>query len=251
LPEEKAVAYINDTTAFWNRYYASGSAHPVEPTNPIAAAALRWFGGLAGKRLLDIGFGAGEFALLFASLGAQVVAIETSDIAVEKLRRYAAERGIDNLRVMNLSAFDILGTDTFDLVFGSMVLHHLEPFADFAAALGASLLPGGRAFFYENNAGIGRLPIWFRQHLAGKLFFPKYGDAGEFPLTPAEVDMLRAHFAVGVEYPEFQYFRLLSLYVFRHRLFPGAFAFLDRQCFKVPRLRRSSYVQYLYLRPRS
>jgi SAM-dependent methyltransferase len=242
------VEQANETTAFWNRYYDSGDAHPAEATNPVAAAALGWFEELQGKRVLDIGFGAGEFSLLFARAGAQVVATETSDIAVEKLRRYAAERRVDNLTVVKQSVFDVLGSAQFDLIFGSMVLHHLEPFGDFAKAMRASLAPGGRAFFYENNAEIGRLPIWFRENLAGKLFFPKYGDTGEFPLTRAEVELLREQFEVRVEYPEFQYFRLVSLYLLRHKVFPRAFEFLDRQCFKVPRLRRCSYVQYLYLR---
>jgi 2-polyprenyl-3-methyl-5-hydroxy-6-metoxy-1,4-benzoquinol methylase len=240
-------AKAGTTTAFWDSVYLSGGATAVERTDAIAVSALRHFGNVRGKRLLDIGFGRGEFSLLFAQLGADVTAVETSSVATERLSVLCKERGLSNVTVLEASATETLKAAQFDFVFGNMVLHHIEPFADFALALRASLSPAGKAFFSENNAAISRLAIWFRQHLAGRLWFPKYGDTEEFPLTPEEVDLLRSHLRVVVEHPELRYFRLISLYVFRDRIFPRMFAFLDEQGFKIPKLRKYSYLQYLFL----
>ena len=235
-----------EATAFWDRIYDAGAITVPSPNPAVAAASLRHFGDIQGKTILDIGFGRGEFTALFASLGARVVAIETSLTAVHRLQQFCRQERLDNVTVLRRSAFELDG-EPFDFVFGSMVLHHLEPFEAFAAALYRCTRNGSSAFFYENN-GSSRIALWFRQHLAGRLWFPKYGDRDEFPLTPAEVDRLRPYFEVTVEYPEFRYFGMFSLYVLRNRVAPQLFAWLDRQCFRIPGLRKFSYVQYLRLR---
>ena len=82
--------------------------------------------------------------------------------------------------------------------------------------LHAALKPGGKAFFYENNAG-SRLLVWCREHLPGRFGIPKYGDDAEFPLTPQEVDMLRSRFTVKVHVPEMLFFGMAAAYLFRKR----------------------------------
>ena len=131
-------------------------------------------------------------------------------------------------------------------VFGSMILHHLEPFAEFAARLRRAMPPQAKAFFWENNAR-SRLLIWFRNHVIGKLWIPKHGDPDEHPLTPCEVDELRKRFELDVEYPELALFRMIPLYLLRGRCMPP-FAWLDRVCYRLPAIRRYSYRQYLLLR---
>ena len=87
--------------------------------------------------------------------------------------------------------------------------------------------------------------IGSRQHVVGWFWVPKY-DPVEFPLTPAEVDILRRHFTVRVESPELLFLRLISLYLLRRSL--GAlFRALDRVFYKVQSFRRRSYRQYLLL----
>ena len=95
--------------------------------------------------------------------------------------------------------------------------------------------------------GVGAPAIWFRQHLAGRLWFPKHGDADEFPLTRAEVAELRRRFDVDITYPELALFRLASYYVFKNRVLPGTFTWLDQALYRVPAMRPFSYYQYLYL----
>jgi 2-polyprenyl-3-methyl-5-hydroxy-6-metoxy-1,4-benzoquinol methylase len=232
---------------FWNALYENREIQIAQPDTPIAKAALAHFGDVRGKRILDIGCGAGEYALLFASLGAEVVAIDLSSVCIEKLSAFKAAHGIENLHPHVASATDLAELGPFDLAFGTLVLHHIEPFADFGAALAQALIPGGKAFFFENNAAIGPLALFFREHLAGKLWFPKYGDQDEHPLTPAEVDSLRDRFALDVHYPELAYFRLVSHYIFRYKVFPKAFNWLDDTFYRVSWFRKYSYYQYLFL----
>jgi len=234
-------------TEFWDQIYSDREVAIAAVGAPVMQAALAHFGDVRGKRLLDLGCGAGEFALAFAALGADAVALDLSEVAVAKLQAFADERGVPNLRALQGSAMAIDQHGPFDLVFGSFILHHLEPFPAFANALQAALAPGGKAFFHENNAGVGAPAIWFRQHLAGKWWFPKHGDADEFPLTPGEVGELRKRFVVAQSYPELALFRLVSHYVLRNKLIPSAFAWLDETLYHVPAVRGFSYYQDLGL----
>jgi SAM-dependent methyltransferase len=133
----------------------------------------------------------------------------------------------------------------FDLIFGSMILHHLEPFSDFSRELRQALKPDGRAFFSENNA-FSDLLVWARNNLVGKYGIPKYGDDDEFPLLPSEVDSLKKYFAVRQEYPSMFFMGLASLYLFKTKLSGLAYG-IDRFLYKIPSFRRFSYRQYLLL----
>ena len=90
-----------------------------------------------------------------------------------------------------------LGCGSGATSFGSMVLHHIEPFDEFAEDLRNAVKPGGRGFFWENSARC-RMLIWFRENIVGRLWVPKEGDPDESPLTPGEVDEIRKYFHVEI-----------------------------------------------------
>jgi 2-polyprenyl-3-methyl-5-hydroxy-6-metoxy-1,4-benzoquinol methylase len=187
----------------------------------------------------------GASSLYFASLGADVISVDLSGVAVRNLADYCRKYNVINVKPIQLSALELRSLGLVDLVFGSMILHHIEPFPSFAAELRAVLREGGKAFFWENNAR-SSLMIWFRQHVVGKLWVPKHGDADEFPLTLREVAELRRRFAVDVEYPELVLFRMISRYLLRgHCMQP--FEVLDRFGYGFEALRKYSYQQYLCL----
>lgn len=232
---------------FWDRVYRSTdySRSLTLLRQRILADASTFFGPLAGKRMLEIGCGPGVVALHLARAGAHVTAIDLSAEAIAALRaRCAAERitTID-ARVWDAMAVDRLGR--FDFVIGLMILHHIEPFADFAQRLHAALAPGGRGFFWENSAR-SPLLIWCRDHLVGRWWVPKLGDMHESPLTLAEIEQLRCHFRVRVEYPEFFFFRLIPQYLLGNRG-RGLFEHLDRAAYRLPWLRGYSYRQYVMI----
>jgi 2-polyprenyl-3-methyl-5-hydroxy-6-metoxy-1,4-benzoquinol methylase len=236
---------------FWDNIFAQGDrgsysrVEPPDPRNPILLRAQRHFGDVRGRTLVDLGCGKGDCSLYFASLGAEVISVDLSAVAIGNLQAYCRAHGVGNVTPVRLSALELRSLGSVDFVFGSMILHHIEPFEQFAEVLRAVLAPNGRAFFWENNAR-SALMLWFREHLVGRLWVPKHGDPDESPLTPQEVDRLRERFVVEVEYPELVLFRMISRYLLRgHCARP--FEALDRYCYRFQALRQYSYQQYLCL----
>ena len=208
-------------------------------------AAAEFFGPMLGKTLIDLGCGDGAASLFFAKQGACVISLDQSAVAVQNLRQFCDANGITSIRTYAADAFDIQKYGPVDFVFGSLVLHHIEPFADFASFLQRTLKPRGRAFFLENNSASALLR-WIRTHLVGKFGIPKYGDSDEFPLTVAEVQTLDRSFSLQQVFPELTFFRLIPPYLLR-RHFTKQFEALDRIAYRVPPLQKYSYRQYLYL----
>jgi len=234
---------------FWDHRYTDQQLRSPGPGDwhyPSLVAALEHFGGdVTNRRLLDLGCGLGEASLFFADRGATVVSVDTSDVAISALRAYCMDHGISNVTPMRKPAEAIANIGPFDFVYGSLVLHHIEPFDEFVLALRAAL-PRGKAFFWENNARSSLL-MWARNHLVGKLWVPKFGDKEESPLTLSEVKTLTQLFHVAVVYPEFYFFRLISQYLTRGRG-ESTFKQLDDLTYKMmPRFRHHSYYQYLLL----
>jgi len=234
-----------NTEAFWNKIYAENTTFLPNEDDPILSTALSHFGDVRGAKLLNLGCGDGSTSLFFAKQGANVVAIDISEVAINSLSQFCAVNQINNITPIKCSAFDILEFAPFDFIFGNMILHHLEPFEDFSTLLRNSITPGGKAFFHENNA-FSDLLIWFRNNLVGKYGIPKYGDDDEFPLMPKEVENLRKNFDLNVDYPELVFFCLASLYLLKGRL-ASLMTGIDNYLFQFPNFRNYSYQQYLLL----
>jgi ubiquinone/menaquinone biosynthesis C-methylase UbiE len=81
----------------------------------------------AGKSILEIGCGDGGYAFDFAPTAKRVCGIDISDVGVEAARRKAEELGLHNMEfhVMEVEAMDYPDA-TFDVVYGSGILHHLN-----------------------------------------------------------------------------------------------------------------------------
>lgn len=234
------------SSGFWDEVYTTNPIYSKE-LGPHAREAIHaaadWFGDLRGKTVLDLGCGAGASSLLLAETGANVVSVDASPVAIASLESRCAALGLTTVRpvVCNAMTIDTLGP--VDFVYGSMILHHLEPFGEFCQALRRAVRPGGRAFFWENNAASDLL-LWFREHVVGKLWVPKYGDPHEFPLTPSEIETLRGVFDVTIEYPRMEFFALASLYLLRGRLMKPMVA-VDDFLFRHDIGKRYSYQQYV------
>lgn len=239
------------TSDYWNSKYRrrlNGGLIPAAQqyrNNPVLIAAREYFGDLNGKRLIDLGCGNGEASLFFAENGATVYSIDFSEVAIKALKDHCDNNRIANIIPMKIPAMGISEIEPVDFVFGSMILHHIEPFDKFVPCLRKSLLVGGRGFFLENNA-FSPLLIWFRRNLVGKLWVPKQSDEAEFPLMTEEIDLLRRYFDVEISNPELMFFRLIPTYLLRGRL-KKPFELLDKIFYRVPYFRRRSYTQILHL----
>jgi 2-polyprenyl-3-methyl-5-hydroxy-6-metoxy-1,4-benzoquinol methylase len=211
----------------------------------VLERALAFFGDIRGRSVVELGCGPGAASLYLAALGAEVTAIDVSQRAIDDLAAHCASHGIRNVRAICTTASDIAELGPVDFVYGSMILHHIEPFDRFVPALRELLKPGGKAFFYENSA-MSSLLVWFREHVVGKLWVPKHGDDQEFPLTPAEIRELEKQFHVQVEIPELLFFALAGQYLLRGRLMEPL-SRLDGAFFRRGWLTRYSYRQCVML----
>ena len=100
------------------------------------------------SRVLEIGCGTGLFTEMFATTGAQIVAVDISPELLVKAR----QRNLPSAQVTFLEKrFEDCEVDgPFDAVIGSSILHHLD--VDQAVIRIKSLLkPGGRISFAEPN----------------------------------------------------------------------------------------------------
>ena len=235
----------HDSTDHWDSVYEERAPKRVPDDDEVGLAALAHFGPVDGCRLLDLGCGTGEYSRFFADRGAHVVAVDQSAVAIQTLREQCAAEQVDSIEPVVADAMDLERLGPFDLAFGSMILHHIEPFDRFVDVLASTIAPGGRAFFYENSA-MSRFLVWCRGHLVGHFGIPKNSDDDEFPLQPQEVDELRTRFDVTVEQPRLVLTSLAAGYLFRDHL-GRQLDWVDQKLARVERLRRMSYIQHVKL----
>src|SRR5438067_1336749 len=95
------------------------------------------------KRVLDVGFGTGKAARLFAGRGCQVLGVEPDARMAEVARRH----GLD-VEVTNFEDWDPAGR-AFDLLVSGQAWHWVDPVAGPTKA-GAALRPSGRIAVFWN-----------------------------------------------------------------------------------------------------
>ncbi len=118
-------------------------------TAPENRFILRHMGNISGKRLLDLGCGAGENSVYFAKKGARCVASDYSSGMVEVALQLAAANGVNiEGRTMNAIALDC-PDNTFDFVYASNLLHHLPEPETAIREMHRVLKPGGKACFWD------------------------------------------------------------------------------------------------------
>ncbi|MBE9029529.1 class I SAM-dependent methyltransferase [filamentous cyanobacterium LEGE 11480] len=240
--------YINsrvDLERFWHQECENSNKIP---DNREFKEIVDFFGDLNGARVLDLGCGEGRTSLFLAAHGANVTAVDISAVAVDRMNTFCRDCEIKNIQAMQSSALDLASLGQFDFVVGFMILHHIEPFEEFAKVLADTLKSGGKAFFYENNA-FSDLLMWFREHIVGRLWIPKGGDDDEFPLLPAEVNLFRQYLNVDVIYPRMVFVQLFSQYILKGRLLTLSLE-IDKWLFKLKFVRKYSYRQYVMLEKR-
>lgn len=247
------------TKDFWDQVWDGFDPVKLDPgayreaAGPSNRMFLELLGDVGGMRVLDLGCGNGLLSVYLAKSGAQVTAIDDSSTAVENTLKLARLNEVDPLiEVQRLDARELGGIGkVFDLAVGSFILHHLEPFGEFAAMLARVISPHGRGVFLENSANNPVL-MFFRNHLVGRFGVPKHGDQEEHPFDAGEMEVLKKSFSeVRVYYPEFMFFGLVGSYLFKEKeaamkIFDG----MDMMVYRhMPFLRRYSYRQIIELFP--
>ncbi len=118
-------------------------------TAPENRFILRQMGDIQGKRLLDLGCGAGENSVYFAKKGAHCVATDYSPGMVEVALQLADRYGVKiEGRTANAMALEF-PDNTFDLVYASNLLHHIPNPEIALKEMHRVLKPGGKACFWD------------------------------------------------------------------------------------------------------
>lgn len=112
---------------------------------------------LAGKRVLEVGCGAGHSSIIFALQGAQVVGSDLTASAVAMTQQKFRLLGLDAMAVQADAEYLPFADESFDVVFSSGVLHHTPNIEQAVGHLHRVLKPGGhvivmlyaqRSFYY-------------------------------------------------------------------------------------------------------
>jgi 2-polyprenyl-6-hydroxyphenyl methylase / 3-demethylubiquinone-9 3-methyltransferase len=102
-------------------------------------------------RLLDIGCGGGLLAEPMARLGAEVVAIDPSEINISTASVHAEEAGL-GIDYRTATAEDLAGSgEKFDIILNMEVIEHVVDPAAFVAVCADMLKPGGIMFIATLN----------------------------------------------------------------------------------------------------
>ncbi len=118
-------------------------------TAPENRFILQQIGNVRGKLLLDLGCGAGENSVYFASRGARCVASDYSLGMVEVALKLAQSNGVAiEGRVINAMAIDY-PDNTFDIVYASNLLHHIPNPKLTIREIHRVLKPGGVMCFWD------------------------------------------------------------------------------------------------------
>ena len=126
---------------------------PLHEINPLRLAHIeRLAGGLAGKRVVDVGCGGGILAEAMAGLGARVTGIDLADKPLKVAMLHSMESG-SGVAYRLVSAEDLAAEEpgVFDVVTCMEMLEHVPDPASTVAACARLVRPGGRVFFSTIN----------------------------------------------------------------------------------------------------
>jgi len=172
-------------------------------TAPENRFILKHLGDVRGKYLLDLGCGAGENSVYFASRGANCVASDYSPGMVEVALRLAeANRVQVEGRVINAMAIDF-PDNTFDIVYASNLLHHIPHPKLTLQEMHRVLKPGGVACFWDPLKHNPIINVYRRMATEVR-------TEDETPLDINIVDFIRSLFAQTT----YDTFWLASLWIF-------------------------------------
>lgn len=137
----------HDHTDF-DEFYAAGHRWSGNPNE----ALIREVADLPPGRALDIGCGEGADAVWLAERGWQVTAIDTAEVAVQRARALAGERGVEkqiSFEVTTLDSFlEYLG-ESFDLVCGFFFPAPMP--TEQAREVARLLAPGGTLLWVDHD----------------------------------------------------------------------------------------------------
>jgi len=135
---------------------------------PITERFFRDAGIGPGQRVLDLGSGVGDVAMLAARLvgpSGEVVGVERDPRTITRARTRVAEAGFLNVSFMHSDVDQIASEKTFDAVVGRFILMYVPDPIEVLRSILGMLRPGGVVAFQEPTwapsiALVAHLPLW-------------------------------------------------------------------------------------------
>ena len=141
---------FSDLAARW--WDPQGPMRPLHDMNPVRLEWIDRLAGLKGKRVLDVGCGAGVLAEAMAMLGATVTGLDMAGKALKVAQLHALESGAHvAYREGTAEAFADEFPASFDVVTCMEMLEHVPQPAITVRACAALARPGGWVFFSTLN----------------------------------------------------------------------------------------------------
>lgn len=174
--------FSNEVREAQRKYYSCiehGTEHYMSRVRSLARSA----------DVLEYGCGERPEGLEIAADARSMIGIDISDVAITDASRLATQRGLANTQYVRMDAEELTFDDeSFDLVFGNGIIHHLDLRRCFGA-ISRVLRPGGRALFWEP---LGHNPVLNRY----RDMTPEARTVDEHPLLKSDFDLARDYFDV-------------------------------------------------------
>ena len=207
---------------------------------------MHLFEPLENTKILDVGCGEGTQSVRFALRGAQVHAIDVSQVSIDKTMELARLYNVEDR--INAEVCDIHQTafedSSFDHVHGVEVLHHLRHH-EVGIEISRILKNGGKCIFLEPSAN-NPIAMFARNFLNGKLGISRRtpDGLGDAPITQANINTFGDKFSeLHIHYPKFIFFALAALFgPLKSKKMLRVLRKIDRQCHKIKFLRTLSYI---------
>ena len=162
-------------------------------------------GDLSGKKLLEIGAGAGHQAVYFAQRGAKVMAIDISAASLRSVQELALHNKINNIQLQHQNAEQLTFPDnTFDLIYINSTLMHVNHEKVFRECSRVLKL-GGKLVVVE--------PLRYNPFMMVYRLFSKYRYTHPRYMTVKEFLHFQPYFT-SLHHQEFYFFSLLALPLF-------------------------------------
>ncbi len=143
-----------DSPEFWDETWAEAGASG-SGSDEILAKMVEH---LAPQRALEIGCGLGGNAVWLAEHGWRVTAVDYSEIAIEKAKQLAAERGLEvDFLVADASTYR--PSESFELITSFFIQLFPQQRAAMLANMSQALAPGGTLLFVSHDRS-GPLSGW-------------------------------------------------------------------------------------------
>jgi SAM-dependent methyltransferase len=154
--KERMMSESNDSTQTYVFGRSVGEAQSIQQLAQILAPVTRQFleqaGLCAGMKVLEVGSGAGDVALLAAELvgpTGTVLGVENNPAILQTARARAQAARLMQVSFVESDLTALVLSDTFDAVIGRYILHHLRDPVLVLRQLVHHLRPGGIVAFQE------------------------------------------------------------------------------------------------------